>query len=197
MAEWQVRVSAAGKIVEGKETLRWPQQCVCCGGTPDDQLEVSYSFGKVLGPYYVRRSWSVPYCKMCREHFKYGGGAPVTFWVLSAVLGIMALLALFEALVGGIQARELSRDVWVGVALAAFLAAFSAGMILLGRRARSRLKATMKETCASARSPVRYAGMGAEPIPGVHTHVFYFKSRAYGEAFARANGATPEFLVSD
>lgn len=202
MVKWQVRVSApsmpyplepsALPVIplleshrQGRESLYCPQQCVCCGGIPDDQFEVSWSgsskeFSETGTPVIsVRISWNLPYCKICRQHYKRYSEARVFFWVLLSIFGFIAL-------------GSLSQMNWVALA---FSTVCLGVVIVIGRILEAKARKIMKESCSTVGKPAKYTG--SKLLQGRTFHTFYFKSRTYGEAFARANGVTPEFLVSD
>jgi hypothetical protein len=186
MAKWAVRVRAqsidgvfklyapsGGGLLGGGQQLAWPNQCACCGGFPDDQLTVEYSesfsMGNVIETHHY--SWQIPYCSECRGHDrKYRAGITVL-----CLIPVYALLTLWG----------FSASIWAlaGIGITAMVISAPLGYFLL-----KRAKSSMKTTCPCIGKPAKYAQRSG------NVHTFYFKSRAFGEAFARVNRARPEIL---
>jgi hypothetical protein len=145
----------------------FPNECACCGATPDRELTVSAN--RSWGSKVVRtetKSWDVPYCTGCIEHVRADEAAgSFARWstVLSVLLGLLVGYGLdpyWGAVVGILGV--------IGTVLVF-------GKLLRNARAKG------STNCVSLHRAVEYLGWSAT------LHKFEFTSRDFACNFMRAN----------
>jgi hypothetical protein len=158
-----MRVEVSAKL------LKFPQQCVCCGGVPDTVYQAVAT--RTTGKRVVRtdsRSWDFPYCVGCAghlAHYRAAGTARTAFVLLGLLAG--------AAVAYGVNWWAGAAALGVGLLL---------GQLLHGQYMGAARSACL-EGCITAGTPVVYQGWYGT------VHTFDLACPQYVEAFERWNSA--------
>ena len=145
----------------------FPNECACCGGTPDSELTVSASRSRGSKVVHTEaKSWDVPYCTGCIKHIR-AGDAAASFARWSTVLSILVGL-----LIGyGIN------PYW-GAAIG--ILGVIGTVVVFGRLLRN-ARAKGSANCVTLHRAVDYLGWSGT------LHKFEITSRPFACKFMRAN----------
>lgn len=153
-------VQISGQIISA------PRQCICCGGTPDQ--EVTASAKRRSGKRVIRtqtRSWSFPYCTRCARHAQFWSRGQNTIVILSVVGVIVGYLFWSTLPIVAIAIGV------VGIAVGWFL----------GNRWLRAARELCTPTCPSCTTTIHYLSWNGS------AHTFAVDSDAYATALMQAN----------
>lgn len=160
----------AGIVVEvNARRFAVPFECPCCGAAPDTQVAIPLTVetGHPVSPE-TAHALDFPYCLRCSEHVGHWDSTKNVETAIK-VLGLL----------GGIA---LGLTVHWGVGLGVFVVAVAASVVV-GRGRRARVKATCRESCATAEIAVHYLGWSG------NASTLRFESHVYAARFAEQNDA--------
>jgi len=146
----------------------FPQQCACCGESPETTLSASAS--KSTGKRVVHttsKSWEFPYCTRCASHVRAAREAVTAITIIAIVSVIVALYLHFGVDQSGIG---------LFVALAGIGTAIYLHQVLMAKA-----KAMCSASCVTVKSAVGYVGWQGT------CHMFEVLSSQYALAFMVAN----------
>lgn len=148
------------------QRFTFPQQCACCGGTPNTSLSASHT--KTSGKRVVKSrtwSWEFPYCTSCLAHVSAYSNAAVAGWLV-AIAGIGG--AVFSAFI-----HEVLPYV---IGVAALVA-----MVMAVSHLQGKARALCSPTCAVVTRAVSYVNWHGT------AHTFDIVSRNYAALFMLSN----------
>ena len=148
--------------------FKFPNECPCCGGTPDSELLISASRSK--GSRVVRtevRAWNLPYCSRCVKHVG----------DVERARGQLKLLVLLSILLATFIAFKINPLLGVGIGIAALL-----GASIVYKRQLDRLSSGCSSaSCASIERTVDYLGWHGT------LHQFEIRSVRFARNFMESN----------
>jgi hypothetical protein len=125
-------------------TFEFPNECACCGATPDSEFTVSAS--KSWGRKVVHteaRSWDVPYCAACIRHIR----------AVEAARSLSRLLTFVSILLGGLIGFAVSPFWGAAIGILAVVGTVGVHAVQLGLA-----RAESSANCVAADAAIAYLG---------------------------------------
>jgi len=146
----------------------FPNECACCGATPDSVLAVSATRSRGNRVVHTEtKQWEVPYCGRCIEHIR----------AIHAAHSLAKLLSFLSLLAGGIVGFAVSPFFGVSVGI---LALFGT-VVLLSKQAGHIRAECGAYSCVDAKEAIAYLGWQGT------LHRFEISSQRFACHFMKAN----------